>query len=653
MGMERMVAPEPRSAKPWRSIALVGNFVFVLELVCFVLSMSAFVFFFTKTPLPDDCIIFSWLKPLAGVWSCSGMAKVGQTVGLTGIAFAWLISSASQEIAGVSMRELVKWAYPETYFCYFCTYFPMLIMLIYTGSVEESQPFSAVCTSFFASVGAMALLAYTLRISYVLLLSHEERRHIVLGFYIAKTAEDEKRRLIERLAYYWRTVKDWRRHIGAGRGAKGGNIAEETGSSSAVARMRTYAEERKQRRVAENAVKRQLAQQQRALWRRKGVQIASTIEVRHYPIYAEELAMLWHQNCADLETRIEALFAVLLQEQEHVDASHLMSLVGELATAWKILLRTQGSRADQTEAVRYILSARTWDETEAIFLCVALVDAIFQRVEEDEMSGQEAMALFRWIQPENTPDNVPITERQSQYLLSAFDMHLTAALILSADNDTEGEKSKRVVGGKKETAMRRTFEEWSEARAGYKYLKEIPEMPMYTAGKLLDQIVGDKAINQDTENELVAQAEKLEGNRAQLACDMNRPTITDADLAQIGWLLKKICPAICQVNVPEAEREASDIQESAVAELILKRLLITKGGFDTLIKVRKKEGREPEMVMLCTEMAFRQRHHIPYTKWQRAVNKRLLGDSNAASAMAQLLPRLWHRELCLQVWQLK
>lgn len=647
MRMARTIVPKPLSVKPWRSMTWVGNVVFLLELVCLVLSVLAFFFFFTKMPLPDNFIIFSWLKPLEKIWSCAGMAKVGQTVGLTGIAFAWLISSAGQEIANVSMRELVKWAYPETYFCYFYTYFPMLIMLIYTGTVEDSteQSSSAVCASFFASVGALALLAYTLRVSYVLLLSPEKRRHIVLGFYIAKAAGDEKYRLINRCACCWQAVKNCYRHIGTGHGDTSGKFAEEMDSP---VRGLTHSNRKEQQRDAETAMEQQLVQQQRMLWCRKGVQVASMIEVRYYPLYAGELAMLWHQNCAGLKTRIEALFADLLQEQDCEDTD-LMSLVGELATAWMTLLRTQRNRIDQTVAVRYILSARLWDETESIFLCVALVDAIFRCVEEDEMSSQEALSLFRRLQSENASNSPPIEARQSQYLLCAFDMYLAAMLILTLDSATE-EKTTGKTGrevDEKDMAMKRTFEEWRKARTEYKYLKVLPETPVDASGyNLLTQIVKNGDINKDTESELVALAE----DRIQLARDLNRSTISDADLVQIDWLLRELLPAIPKTNVPNAEKEASDIKESEVVKLILNYLLRVRGGFDALIKTREKEAREPEMVMLCAEMAFRQSQRIPYVNWQRAVNKRLLGDSNAASAMAQFLPRLWHRELCLRVW---
>ncbi len=661
--MERTIAPKPLSVKPWRSMTWVGNVVLLLELVCLILSTWAFGFFFTNTPLPDDCIIFSRLKPLTAIWSCAGMAKVGQTVGLTGIAFAWLISSASQEIADVSMRELVKWAYPETYFCYFYTYFPMLIMLIYTGGAENppKQPFSAVCASFFASVGAMALLAYTLRVSYVLLLSHEKRRHIVLGFYIAKAAGDKRCRLIDWRTCCWQSVKDWRRwHSETDHSTASRKPEEETGDSSCVMRVRTRLDQRKQKRAAEGEVKRQLARQQQVLWRRKGVQEASKIEVRYYPLYAGELAELWHQNCVDLKTNVETLFVGLLQEQDHADTGDLMSLVGELTAAWMTLLRTQGNMADQAMAVRYILSARTWDETECIFLCVALIDAIFQCVEAGRISGQEALSLFRRLQPENIPGNPVITQRQSQYLLCAFDMYLTAVLILTSDSAAE-EKTIGAAGvakDEKKLAMTRTFEDWSKAKAGYKYLRDLPETPVDVSGyNLLVQIMKNKAIGEDTAGELRDLAAKLEENRVKLAREMNRPTIKDADLVQIGWALKELLPTISQVNAPKADRTASDIKESEVAEFILKRLLRTKGDFDALVKSMvasiKEEEREPEMVMLCAEMAFRQRRHIPYVNWQRAVNERLLGDPHAASAMAQFLPRLWHRELCLRVWQPK
>lgn len=649
--MSGSITSKPFSAKYWKSATWVGNVVLLVELMCLTLSILAFGYFFTNTALSNDYAIFLWLNPLVKIWSCAGMAKVGQTVGLTGIAFAWLISSASQEIAGVSMRELVKWAYPEAYFCYFCTYFPMLIMLIYTGIAEDppNQPFSAVCASFFTSIGALVLLAYTLRICYVLLLSHEKRRHIVLGFYISKAAGDSRLRLIECGARYWQSIRN---NIRIGCSFVSREPIREKEHSSATRRRQAYRDEKKRRLDAESIVKQQLARHQQMLWRRKGIQVASAIEARYYPLYAEELAMLWHQNCVDLEKKIEALFVGLLQEQDCETTGDLMNAVGNLAAAWVTLLRIQGNRADQTVTVRYILSARLWDETENIFLCVALVDAIFQCIDEGLMSSQEALALFRGLQPENVSGNPAITERQSQYLLCSFDMYLTAIQVLAFDSDVK----RRADDTKDERnlAMVRTLEDWRKARKEYKYLKDIPRTPIDTVGhSFVLKIVKDSTTQKFATNALGDLAKELEENRIRLAREMNRATITDADLAQIGFELKVLLPDIFCSNTLKGDRAASNIKETEVAEFILTYISKTKDGFSCLAKsvINSKEAKEkePEMVMLCTEMTFRQRHHVPYVNWQRAVNEKLLNDRCAVSTIAQFLPRLWHWELCSQV----
>lgn len=643
----------PVPPSPWKSWAWVGNLVLLWELVCLILSVISFGSLIADTMfIPER--FFTWLKPLTDVWSCSAIAKVGQTVGLTGLAFAWLISSASHEILGISMRELVKWAYPETYFCYFITYLPMLIMMIYVGNVEDKfcnnavTMLPAVSVSFFTSMGALVLLFYTLRISYVLLLSPEKRRHIILGFYIAHANGSKQYHLIHVVAgpKKLRLVRcDSEEH----------DYSNKT--QGILKRVQDWRKEKKEKNEAEKAAKRDAINQERAAWCRKGIQVATKIEARYYPFCAGELALLWKQNCVD--AKIETLLADFLQEQENVDTGQFTNMLRELSSAWTTLFQAQMDPTDQDVTVRHILHALSWTNAENVFLIVALADAILRSVGARKVSVKEALAHFWRLMPETRPDVPSISAEQSKYLLWAVGMQLLL-LSMYSNGTAAGENADAVdlsgTSTEVAVALNRFMEEWEQVlvakRTELAIVRHTWE-PNISAIKLLNMFFENCQENVLKEK-LEQLHQKLETKQTELAQLAGREKITNIDLAKIRLEVERIMSSVGDTAIvgERSSTEKPDAQESTLTqsdidELLLKFLLEQEDSFRALMRVATSclGSGEQELLMLCSEMVFRERCHISYIEWQRMVCQKLLNDKNATSAIAQFLPRLWHTAL--------
>lgn len=139
----------------------------------------------TKWAMQVPCIlsILRLFMAFGKLWELKAVAAVISMVGVTGVAFAWLVSAADREVLGVPIGVLIKWAYPGTYIFYLCCFLPQVFISVYASNagMQVASPVAA--------LGVLISAAYLLWVCYMILLNAGEREKIVYAYYKATLKE--------------------------------------------------------------------------------------------------------------------------------------------------------------------------------------------------------------------------------------------------------------------------------------------------------------------------------------------------------------------------------------------------------------------------------------------------------------------------------
>lgn len=116
----------------------------------------------------------AWLR----TWIVPGAigAMVG-LVGLTGAAFAWLITNAERRVCGTRMGDLVDWVYPGFFRFYFLVFAPLSLLGVYAGHAGW------VWTCLYAGMGVSLGMALLARACYVFVVQAGLRENWAFDYY--------------------------------------------------------------------------------------------------------------------------------------------------------------------------------------------------------------------------------------------------------------------------------------------------------------------------------------------------------------------------------------------------------------------------------------------------------------------------------------
>lgn len=116
----------------------------------------------------------SLLSPL---FQPEGIVGVVSLVGLSGAAFAWLISRTEDRICGVRMSVLVEWVYPNFFSLYFVLFIGLAIFALFMGTARMFWP------AFYAFWGALASFMLLCRGCYLFVVRADLRESRAFEYY--------------------------------------------------------------------------------------------------------------------------------------------------------------------------------------------------------------------------------------------------------------------------------------------------------------------------------------------------------------------------------------------------------------------------------------------------------------------------------------
>ena len=164
--------------------------VYAIGIACGVLSLLLLLDQFQ----PIDAVLYgirTSLPPLdwavrvggwfCGLWDANALASVIRLLGVSGVAFAWLVSAADKEILGIPIRDLLQWMAGRIFQFYFFCFIPLLVIGVYAGDSDKTIQLRAAAV--FASIGVMVVSAYLMWLCYALLLHAGTRQKLIVCFY--------------------------------------------------------------------------------------------------------------------------------------------------------------------------------------------------------------------------------------------------------------------------------------------------------------------------------------------------------------------------------------------------------------------------------------------------------------------------------------
>lgn len=133
---------------------------------------AALTIAFCRLPWLPDLV-----ETMGTLWEIKALTSLVSAVGMTGVAFAWLVSAADREVLGVPIGRLIHFAYPGTYGFYCCVFLPQTALGIYAGNIGWSA------AAVLSAMGVLLAVAHLLRVCYAILLNSEGREKLIYDYY--------------------------------------------------------------------------------------------------------------------------------------------------------------------------------------------------------------------------------------------------------------------------------------------------------------------------------------------------------------------------------------------------------------------------------------------------------------------------------------
>ena len=158
---------------------LLSGFFFVLSLIFILLQFSPL---FANLVTCNSALAFvvEFLTNVGSKLNVVGITAAVGLLGVTGVAFAWLVAATDREVFGVPIGDLIDYQFPKTYTFYLFFFLPQLFLAIYAGNAKMTQ------VAFFSSIGVLLAAIHLLRVCYFILLNRNKRESIVYDYYASK-----------------------------------------------------------------------------------------------------------------------------------------------------------------------------------------------------------------------------------------------------------------------------------------------------------------------------------------------------------------------------------------------------------------------------------------------------------------------------------
>ena len=126
-------------------------------------------------------LLARYVEWFCNLWDVKALSSVIRVLGVSGVAFAWLVSAADKEILGVPIRDVLQWLANKIYLFYFFCYIPSLVIGVYAGDSGKTTQLHVAAV--FSSLGVVVVSAYLMWLCYALLLHSNMRQRMIFLFY--------------------------------------------------------------------------------------------------------------------------------------------------------------------------------------------------------------------------------------------------------------------------------------------------------------------------------------------------------------------------------------------------------------------------------------------------------------------------------------
>lgn len=127
--------------------------------------------------------LLALMEAIGGLWKLQALTALVGAVGVTGVAFAWLVAAADREVLGLPIGTLIRFAYPGTYGFYFCGFLPQTAFSLYAGNTGWQTPATL------SAMGVLLAASHLLRVCYTVLLNSRQREQVIYDYYGARLDE--------------------------------------------------------------------------------------------------------------------------------------------------------------------------------------------------------------------------------------------------------------------------------------------------------------------------------------------------------------------------------------------------------------------------------------------------------------------------------
>lgn len=166
---------------------------FIFYLFCSLLLLFSSLFLILSLPIGFSCGLDVVAMPLQQfrvsaisslLFDPSAIQKVTTSIGVTAIALTWLINANQQQVYGIKIGTLLRWAYPGFFRYYFSVFLFLYIICIHTSSVSSAKSNFYIWLAMLSSyIGVLISTIYFLYIAYTFVLNFERRQDIALSYH--------------------------------------------------------------------------------------------------------------------------------------------------------------------------------------------------------------------------------------------------------------------------------------------------------------------------------------------------------------------------------------------------------------------------------------------------------------------------------------